>query len=109
MPADDHRNDFPENAPRRLIEALQEAGGVRKLSRRLGVNIFYISQLLHKGIEPTDQTEKGRETRAKLFLPKRKPKPKISRPEEWPGQKQVKKAIRRMVKQTNKDVLRRTP
>jgi hypothetical protein len=100
VPVFDHRNDFHKAAPKRLIKALEQAGSERKLSRILGVNILYVSQLLRSGIEPTDKTEKGRETRVKLYLTKRKKQIRVAKPEEWCGQKQVKKAIRGMVKAT---------
>lgn len=94
-------NDIPLNAhrnvPAKLALALQEAGSERELSRRLGVNILYISQLLKDGIEPTDQTEKGRAVRVKLFLPKRKQKVKDPKPVDEEVEK-VKKAVRRMVR-----------
>jgi len=102
MPVNAHRNDCTKTAPKRLLAALEDAGSERELSRRLGVNILYISQFLRKGVEPTDQTEKGRETRAKLFLPKRKRKPRVPKPEEWQGQKRIRNKINRMKRETQK-------
>lgn len=101
MPLNDTRNDC---APPRLLKALAAAGSERALSRVLGVNILYVSQLLRRGIEPTDQTEKGREVRVKLFLPKRKRKPG-PRKAILPIQKQ----IREMAKDTADAVVRRKP
>jgi hypothetical protein len=104
LPPNAHRNDC---APRRLLAALKDAGSERALSRRLGVNILYVSQLLRKGIEPTDQTEKGREIRVKLFLPKRKRKPRVMKPkpepltpEWWDGLRS--KAVKAMARNTRK-------
>lgn len=101
---------FPENVPRRLIseydrvvKQYNEKGGFqRKLARRLDVNDLYIHNLLINGIEPTDQTANGRALRVKLFLPKRKRKPRQPKPEEWLGQKEVSKAVRSMVEKTRK-------
>jgi len=104
MPVNAHRNDFPECTPKRLIKALCDAGSERELSRRLGVNILYVSQLLRKGIEPTDQTEKGRETRAKMFLPKRKRKMTARKP-----QAALSKQIRSMARETADAVVRHKP
>jgi hypothetical protein len=107
MPVNDHRNDYPENVPSRLIDALCEAGSERELSRRRGVNILYVSQLIGKGVEPTDQTAKGQAARVKLFLPRTKRAPREPKPEEWFGQKNIKRAIRAMVKDTKRSILRR--
>lgn len=96
------------NAPRRLVTALHKAGwNERELARQRKVNISYVSKLLRLGEEPTDRTEKGQEMRVKLFLPKRKPKPRIERAPlpEWLVR--VKKKIAYMAKQTRQDVLRR--
>jgi hypothetical protein len=82
--------------PKRLARALKRAGSARKLSRQLDVNIFYITQLLRHGIEPTDRTDKGQETRLKLFLPRRKPKPR----KERKPLTRIQKTIRKMAKET---------
>lgn len=69
------------NVPKKLIVAFMEAGGVeRNLSKKLGVNILYISQLFRDGTEPTDKTEEGRRVRAKLFLPRKRVKHKTGEP-----------------------------
>ncbi len=104
LPPDAHRNDC---APRRLLKALREAGSERKLSRQLGVNILYISQYFREGIEPTDQTENGRAVRVKMFLPKRKRKPRVIKPKpeqltpEWFDGLRA-SAVKAMAKETRK-------
>lgn len=66
--------------PKRLVSEFHKAGwNERELARRRGVNILYVSQLIRHGIEPTDRTVKGQETRAKLYLPRLKPKPRKER------------------------------
>lgn len=87
---------FPANVPRRLVFAYKKivkqykdkGGYQRKLARLLDVNDFYLNQLLIKGIEPTDKTLHGQETRLKLFLPRKKKvirvqsdKPKQTKPD----------------------------
>jgi len=106
MPMVAHRSDYPNNVPARLVDALEKAGSERELSRCRGVNILYVSQLLGKGIEPTDRTSKGQTVRVKLFLPRTK-RQKTPKPEEWCGQKQIRKAIRKMVKNTKQSILKR--
>ena len=70
------------NAPPRLIKALRKAGSFHKLADELNINIKYVHELIRKGIEPTDRTEHGRETRARLYLPRRKRK--TSKPRKPP-------------------------
>jgi len=41
------------------------------LAKALGINVKYIHDLIHYGKEPTDQSEKGRNIRVKLFLPRK--------------------------------------
>ena len=41
------------------------------LAKAIGINVKYIHDLIHYGKEPTDQSEKGRNIRVKLFLPKK--------------------------------------
>lgn len=100
-----------DHAPKRLIKALQEAGSERKLAKKLDVNISYISNYLRRGIEPTDKTERGREIRAKLFLPRSKRRPYIKKdaptppsPEWW--ERVEKHSIRVMVRETRRAVIR---
>lgn len=54
------------------------------LAERVGVNVGQLHNLIHKGIEPTDKTEKGQATRAAMFLPRKKRsargKPKTKEP-----------------------------
>lgn len=95
------------NIPRRLFAAVRQAGSLRKFAKLQGINILYVSQLFREGIEPTDRTERGQEVRVKLYLPRRKRQPRDPRPEEWVGQKEVRKRIRRMVKQTKKALPKR--
>lgn len=96
MPVNAHRNDFPKNVPEPLICALREAGSERALSRRLGVNISYVSQLLQRGIEPTSKTANGRKVRAKLFLPGRTYK----KADEHT--KRIRRKVNRMARETKK-------
>jgi hypothetical protein len=85
---------FASNTPKALINAYIEAErNARKLEKVLGVDHHYICKLLRNGEEPTNP-----ELRVKLFLPKVKRKPPTPRPEEWHGQKRVKRNIARMAK-----------
>lgn len=85
---------FAPNAPKALITAYIEAGrNMRKLAKELYVNHLYVSQLLKDGIEPTNP-----EIRVKLFLPRKPRKPQTPKPEEWQGQKKIKRNIARMAK-----------
>jgi hypothetical protein len=93
---------FTPNIPRKLIALLNEAGSEREVARRRDVNMFYVSQLLNKGIEPTDRTFKGREARAALFLPRWKRREQDPKPEAPEWLKVRKSAIRAMVKATKK-------
>jgi hypothetical protein len=102
--------NYHPNAPRKLISAIQKAGSERKFAKEQGVNILYVSQLLRDGIEPTDRTEKGRAARVKLFLPRKKPKPRQSQPkpdpvssEWWDALRNC--AVRAMAKRTRQAVL----
>jgi hypothetical protein len=97
--------DYPANVPARLIAAIQEAGSARKFAKQQGINILYVSQLLRDGIEPTDKTEKGRDVRVKLFLPRRKRKPRVTKPEEFVGQKRIRRKIAKLAKDTREKVL----
>jgi hypothetical protein len=72
----------------------------RQVARELGINQYYVSQLVRHGIEPTDKTITGQSVRMQLFLPRIKPKPRTPKPEEWTGQKRVQKHIREMHKDT---------
>lgn len=85
---------------------------LREIARRLGVNPRYVHDYLTNGIEPPDTTEQGRRVRVAMFLREHKPKPRGKReekPEEWPGQKRVKRTITRMRRQTADAVVRRKP
>ena len=67
------------NTPPKLVAKFKKCGYVmRKLADELGINMFYISQLITHGAEPTDKTQRGREIRVKLFLPRRVHKSKRS-------------------------------
>lgn len=78
------------------------------MESELKVNTYYICKLMNEGIEPTNQ-----DVRAKLFLPKPKKlsKPRVKKPHplqltvEWWGALR-KKAVRSMVKRTNKNILK---
>lgn len=88
--------DYPPNVPKKLFKLLKWWDFKRSgVAYQLGVNSGRLSQLLDKGIEPTDATPTGRDARKRLFLPVRKHhnfneiaihKPKIDQPEfikEW--------------------------
>ena len=90
------------NVPKRLISDWRKVGrSDRKLADLRGVNHFYISELLWRGIEPSNP-----EIRAKLSLPRKpiKPRGPDTRP-EW--LKIVQKGIRFMRTETTRDILRR--
>ena len=71
--------------PRKLLTELHKDGWVlRATARRLGVNIYYITQLVNNGQEPTDATENGREVRRRLFLKAYRPRPKVMKPPKLP-------------------------
>lgn len=88
------------NTPKKLAKLLMELGSERAVCRKRKVNMLYVSQLVNKGIEPTDKTFKGREAREALFLPRFKRKPRELKPDEPEWLKKTKKGIRAMVKQT---------
>lgn len=100
------------NTPAKLIAELQAVGwNERALSRGLGVNILFVSQLIKDGIEPTDKTTKGQATREKLFLPRlaKKKRKKQTHPHRWlPGERKMTIRIGRMAQQTNDAVIRRS-
>jgi|SRR5919108_607375 hypothetical protein len=97
--------------PRRLVSELHKAGWKeRELARRRGVNIKYVSDLIRRGIEPTDRTIKGQEARVALFLPRLKRKPRIVKekpsqlsPEWWDELR--KRAVQVMRRNTKRAVL----
>jgi hypothetical protein len=81
---------------------------IRETARRLDVNHRYVIEAL-RGIEPTDATENGQTVRVKLGYPKHKRKTytittRTPAP-EW--MVKVKRAIRVMVADTNKAIIRR--
>ena len=90
------------NAPRRLVKAVIKAGSERMVAKQCEIDHHYVSQLLHAGIEPTDQTERGRDIRVLLFLPRRKRKAREVKPGGWQGQWRVVKLIRRLHRDTTK-------
>ncbi len=96
-----------ERAKKRLTAAVEKAGSERAFARQRDVNILFVSQLLRKGIEPTDKTEKGREIRVKLFLTKRKPKPGKPRRRYLPGERRARHIIAGMARRTAKEVFRK--
>lgn len=95
-------------APKRLVSEFHKAGwNERELARRRKVNIKYVSDLIRRGIEPTDRTVKGQEARTALFLPRLKQKPRVKKekpivlsPEWWDRVR--KHAVRAMAKRTRK-------
>lgn len=82
-------------APKRLVSLWRKLGSDRQVGELRGVNHFYVSQLLWRGIEPTNL-----EIRRKLFLPAKTRKPREEKPEEWTGQRQIKKKIRELHRKT---------
>ena len=91
-------DEIHPGAPRRLVSAWKRAGrSDRKLAEQLGVNQFYVSQLLRRGIEPGNP-----DVREKLFLPRKPRKHREPKPEEWAGQKVVIKRIRKMHTETTR-------
>ena len=80
----------------------------RETARRLGVNHKYVSDAL-RGIEPTDVTENGQTVRIALGYPRHKRKPRIAtmRTPQPVWMVKVKRAIRGMVADTNKAVIRK--
>ena len=105
MPVNAPRNDFP-NIPQKLIRAVQKAGSERRFARMRNVNISYLSNLLRRGEEPTDRTEKGQEVRVRLFLPRKKQK-RGTRRKLLPGEWHMQRKIGKMLKATNNAVVRR--
>jgi hypothetical protein len=99
--------------PRRLVSEFHKAGwNERELARRRGVNIKYISDLIRRGIEPTDRTIKGQEARVALFLPRLKRKPRVVKerpvvlsPEWWDELRR--RAVRAMRRNTKRAVIRK--
>jgi len=85
--------EFPENVPKRLVREYKKVarehsgqGGYQcKLARKLGINIKYVSDLLSRGIEPTDRTEKGQRARIALFLPVKRKVARLKSLQEIPG------------------------
>jgi hypothetical protein len=90
---------FHPNAPRRLIHAWRQFGSDRKLAAHLEINQHYVSELLWRGHEPSNE-----EIRTKLFLPRRPRTKREPKPEEFPGQKRIIKIIRAMHRMTTKTV-----
>lgn len=96
------------NAPPRLVKAYRKAGSFHKLADEIEVNPKYVHELITKGKEPPDTTERGREIRHRLFLPRRKRrgqrKPRQPRPEHmrW-WSKQDRDAWIKQLFELNKD------
>lgn len=74
------------NCPKKLAAAFHFARNTRGqgykihiLAEKLGVNVRYLHNMIAKGIEPNDTTEKLREVRVKMFLPAKKRKAKHER------------------------------
>jgi hypothetical protein len=88
------------NAPPRLVKKFHNSGSFHKLADEIEVNVKWIHGLITQGIEPTDRTEKGRDIRARLYLPRRKRKPGKPRTKATP----VQKAIRQMVRETKEAI-----
>lgn len=89
------------NTPKKLARLLIELGSERAVCRERDVNMLYVSQLVNKGIEPTDRTLKGRQAREALFLTRWKRKERV-KPDAPEWLKRTRSAIRKMVKETMK-------
>lgn len=96
--------DIHSGVPQDLVLAYREVDcNQHQLARRLGVNDFYLNQLLRKGIEPSNP-----DIRERLFLPRVKKKPRIKRepkPELFLGQNKIKRQIAGLARQTRESVL----
>jgi hypothetical protein len=76
-----HKPFIHPNCPRKLAAAFHfarnahgEGYKIRVLEQKLGVNFKYLVNMIRKGIEPNDTTEKLRAVRKAMFLPARKRK-----------------------------------
>jgi len=78
---------------------------MRRFAAKQEINISFVSKLLSKGEEPTDETAEGRRVRAALFLPRRKPKDGKPRRKLLPGEWHMRRRIGKMAKDTEKNVL----
>jgi hypothetical protein len=108
LPVNAPRKPYAERAKRKLSTAIAKDGSARKFARRVDVNILYVTQFLKDGVEPTDQTEKGRAARVKIFLPKWKPRPRKNiGPRYLPGERKVRHIITVMARRTEKEIFRR--
>ena len=83
------------NTPKKLAKLLLELGSERAVSRERNVNMLYVSQLVNKGIEPTDRTWKGRVAREALYLPRWKRKEREKKPDMPEWLKRTRSAIRK--------------
>ena len=92
----------------RVVKRETGAYNKRETARRLGVNHKYLGDAL-RGIEPTDMTENGQTVRIALGYPrhKRKAHTITNRTQQPEWMVKVKRAIRGMVADTNKAVLKR--
>lgn len=90
------------NTPKKLAALLMELGSERAVCRKQKVNMLYVSQLVNKGIEPTDKTFKGRQAREALFLSRFRRKPRKPKPDAPEWLKRTRSGIRAMVKETRK-------
>jgi len=85
------------NAPKRLVSLWRKVRSDRQIAELRGVNHFYVSQLLWRGIEPGKA-----EIRVKLFLSAKPLKRRDPKPEEWSGQKRVMKKVRQLHRETTR-------
>jgi hypothetical protein len=97
-PCSESKESAHPNAPRRLVSLWQELGcSDRQTAKVCEVNQYYVSQLIRRGIEPTNE-----DIREKLFLPRKPRKKRAEKPEEWHGQKKVQLRIRKLHRETTK-------
>src|SRR5688572_27611691 len=85
------------NAPKRLVSLWRKLASDREVADHQGINHFYVSQLLWREMEPDDKTGNQQEIRAKLFLRRKKPKPR--KPVEWNQRRAIIEAMSNVTKQ----------
>jgi hypothetical protein len=90
------------NIPPKLQRVIKAHKGIyHKIADALGVNPRYVYDYLKFGKEPTDRTPTGRQTRAKMFLPKRRNTQRAERQPMPEWLIRLRRNIRRQVKETH--------
>ena len=97
------------NTPRRLIREwhVKYQWNMREMARKKKINVFYVSQLVRDGIEPTDRTEKGRHARVALCLKARKPRQRIVKPKKVLNNREFGNRVLKIIDHINKNILKR--